>query len=314
MKKNFLIALTSLLALAISGENCRAQGTLIYYWNFNNFTSVIHWPAVASVGADFGAPGHDTAKARVVYTNQYPGVSSGYATYADFVSGDISDTVNARMGATSGNGFRARNPSDSMELRFYMPSVHYKNLQVKYACEASSFTSGMLQQLYSYSVDSGATWKTTGTGLSTWSDTTTLTYSLHSIHINDTIANNNAKFVFRITFNFNTTGTSGNNRFDNITLEGDSTNVLTSVEQLSNSSPAYSLFPNPVTNNFEISCVNDGPKMIQITNITGQTVYTGQANGTNISLNATLLTGGMYIVTIREDISGIITKMKFTKL
>ena len=313
MRKTFLIALSGVLALSAGSNICKAQGTLIYYWNFNNFNNVVHWPAIASLGADYGLPGHDTAKARVVYTAQYPGVSSGYATYADFVSGDVSDTVNARMGAASGNGFRTRNPSDSMELLIYVPSTHFTNLTLKYACEASSFTSGMLQQVYSYSIDSGTTWTTSGAGLSTWSDTTTLTYTLHTIHFNDAAATNNSKLVFRVTFNFNTTGTSGNNRFDNITLEGDSTSAHTGVSDLTAAEPSYSLYPNPVASNFEINCSCDGPKTVQIVNLAGQTVYDGQKDGTNVSVNASAFASGMYFVTIRESNTGTVTKMKFIK-
>jgi hypothetical protein len=38
------------------------------------------------------------------------------------------DTVNVRMGAPAGFYIRTRNPSDSMELLFYTPSTHFKNL------------------------------------------------------------------------------------------------------------------------------------------------------------------------------------------
>ena len=274
-----------------------AQSNLIYYWNFNTFTATIKLPAVASLAADYAITGMDTAKARVTYAPIVP-VSAAYASYADFVTGD---TTNTRMGAAAGNGFRARNPSDSMQLVMYMPTTNFKNLQLKYACQTSSFTSGMLQQLYSYSLDSGKTWISSGTGLSKFSDTTTLNFSLYSLHVNDTNANNNRKFVFKMTFKFNNTGTSGNNRFDNITLEGDSVNKQIShvgLINISNGSGRCTLSPNPVQNVLQVATNLDGEKTIIILDVLGQQVYTSKMSSANMEINTSDLKAGLYYLNI----------------
>ena len=79
------IALITLLLL--NGSKANAQGTLIHYWNFNNFTSVYTYPTFpAPIDADYSRI--DTSKAKFVYA-LFPGTSSTYhntATILDFVA------------------------------------------------------------------------------------------------------------------------------------------------------------------------------------------------------------------------------------
>ena len=311
MRKSLLTSLICMCAFLSVSLSSNGQATLIHYWNFNQFTSAVYLPAVASLAADFSI--HDTAKARVTWTKQ-AGVSSAYSTYCDFVAGDL---TNARMGDTAGNGFRARNPSDSMQLLFYVPSVHYQNLSLKYACQSSSVTSGMLHQLFSYSVDSGATWITSGTGLSKWTDSAWTTYNLISVGITDAAAKNNPKLVFRITFSGNDTGSKGNNRFDNLTLEGDSiiSGTTTGHEGIGSlaGESAYRISPNPASNAIEITSELEGPKSITISNSVGQQVYMATENGKTFGVNISQLSTGNYFISIADNGTGAISRMRFTK-
>ncbi len=302
MKKFLFAGTLSLSALFMMPAISQAQGTLIHYWNFNNFTSAVHLPAVASLGADFSVL--DTAKARVTYIPMPPGVSSSYASYCDFVTGD---TTNARMAAPAGNGFRARNPSDSMELLMYIPSTGYGNLKLSYACQASSTTSGQLHQIFSYSVDSGSTWISSGSGLSEWADSAWLTFNIITVRINDVAAYDNRKLVFRITFNGNTSGTSGNNRFDNVTLDGD-TYHTTGIAPVSGITAE--LFPNPVVENLTVTTNNELAKVVTVVNAFGQTVYTTNENNRVININTATFTPGNYFV-ILQDAKGNTTKQAF---
>ncbi len=309
MRKNLLTILFCIGASFVASYQSNAQGTLLYYWNFNNFTSTYTLPVVASLSADYAAPGKDTAKARWIYKPK-PGTSSSYSSYCDNVTGD---TVNARMGAPAGNGFRARNPSDSMDILVYMPTTHFTNLTIKYACELSSYSSGDSVNVFSYSVDSGATWITGGAGLSEWVDSGLLFYSLITVHVNDIAASNNPRFVFRI----NTLGrnhtSGGNNRFDNVTLDGDSVNVSLGVNNINAAAPSYSLFPNPAKEVINISSNMEGNKTIIITNIIGKAVITENKNGRNFSINTDALLSGVYYMTIREDATGDVSTNKFIK-
>ncbi len=222
MRKNLFLLITTLVITTVTINSLNAQGTLIHYWHFNNYTlGAMHtYPVdtIHSIAADYSI--HDTSKARILYS-EIPGTSSVYSTYIDTVVGDVSDTVNVRMSTASGYALRARNPSDSMQLLFYIPTVHYNNILLTYGSQSSSTSHGQLHQNFDYSVDSGLTWRTSG--LSITSDSAWLIFHRTSISFTtDTMVNNNSKLVFRIKFTGNTSGTSGNNRFDNITVDGDS--------------------------------------------------------------------------------------------
>src|SRR6185437_14217449 len=183
-------------------------GKLIHYWNFNSVTTT-----VTSVNSDFSAVG----KAIATY-GERAGVSSAYVPgYMDDIN--PGDTINARLGAVAGNGIRPRNPSDSMQFLLYIPTTHYQNIRIKYECERSN--NGPTQQTFDYSLDSGKTFIQTGMTVTTYAPE--LVWALNNIDLStiNTI-NNNGKLVFRIRYTAgNITATNGNNRFDNITIEGD---------------------------------------------------------------------------------------------
>ena len=206
---------------------------LIHYWNFNNlvnFTTVAVNPSTFPlIKANYSSI--DTNRAILKFA-PLAGTAGNLLTYYDFVS--PGDTINARLAAPAGLGLRPRNPTDSMQLMLFAPSIGYKNINIKFEIQRSSASNGATTLNYDYSTDSGATWKTNGltktvdsTGTGSWRACTTLLN-------NDPSAYNNANLVFRIRFiGPGTTGTSGNIRFDNITFDGDI--PVDSVKQLSSS-------------------------------------------------------------------------------
>jgi len=199
---------------------------LIHYWHFNNFTglSKAGKPSlILPVHANWSSL--DSTKAVIAYVPAYT-VSSKYATYWDATTGD---TINARRdkkNQTTGtnNCMRMRNPSDSMELLCYLPTTHYKNINLKYELEYSSTGPGASapgRELFDYSVDSGKTFRQNGLAI-TMDSMTNQTWNLVSINVaGDPAVNNNPKFVFRIRTTPVNSITSGNHRFDNFTMEGD---------------------------------------------------------------------------------------------
>jgi hypothetical protein len=324
MRKN-LLAVLLCLAVSITATNrSNAQTSLLYFWDFNTFSSTITLPAIASLAADYSAPGYDTAKARWIFK---PSLGSGpVAGYCDDVSPASGspdfDTVNSNWASipalgvvAAGNAFRARNPNDSMEILIYMPSTGYTNLVLSYGVESSSTTSGDSLETFSYSVDSGATWITSGTGLSEWWDTVVnfTSFGLVRININDAAANNNPKLVFRIQLSrANYDGTGGNNRFDNVSLQGVS-NPSLSVNKINNIESSYKLYPNPAR---DLLCVNSnlaGDKSIIITNVVGQAIISETKNSANFSINTSSLISGVYYMTVCENESGSVSTLKFVK-
>jgi hypothetical protein len=225
--KKILHAILPLVVLSCFALKSNAQSKLIHYWHFNNFSGAYHNPNIPALKADYSSI--DTNKTALAY-KLVTGTSGTYAGYVDaFTTGAAdSDIYNLRVGDTAGHAYRLRNPTDSAYLIFYIPSTHYKNLKITYDVEASSTASGIHYNNFSYSTDSGATWKTTGLDHiidSTLSVDSVPQFCFKQIVVKftgaDTTVNNNPKLCFRITPSFNTSKTSGNDRFDNFTLDGD---------------------------------------------------------------------------------------------
>ena len=242
-------------------DNVQAQSRLIHYWNFN---ADVNNDTVASVGclipvATTGTPtitvlnnrirpiGADyttvtTATATVAYQLQ-PGVSNTYPqlatvvgneyaacyTYLDTKAGSTLNNISG-LGATAGVGIRARTPADSMQLVFYIPTPNYQNIVFSFASITSSAGSGPKYMCYSYSLDSGVTWRRTG--LQRTSDAASTAYAVFSVAITDPGASNNPKLAFRITDSLQDLGgtlasipqtatAGGNIVYDNVAVQGD---------------------------------------------------------------------------------------------
>ncbi|MBA3828703.1 MAG: T9SS type A sorting domain-containing protein [Taibaiella sp.] len=279
---------------------------LIHYWNFNGLATAYHNPGIPALKADYSVLDTNITSLRYMLL---PGTSSTYAGYIDNYPVLTTDhDTNARTigGVISrdSNSYRMRNPTDSAYLVFAIPSINYKNLVFSYAVMASSFTSGMLKNYYYYSTDSGATWKTSG--LSETYDTTTLTFSLKTIAINDTAAYNNPKLMFKIVPVGNTSGSSGNNRFDNVTLDGIAIDPNfhyhhVAVPTVVNHNSTFVIYPNPGTSNVTISSSEEGNYLVSMYNVTGQRVMTVESNQKMTNINIAQLKAGIYFVNIRTQ-------------
>lgn len=283
-----------------------AQQKLIHYWHFNNFSGTFKNPGIPSVAADYSIL--DASKARVAY-KLVAGASPSYTGYIDNVTGD---TLNARLGNFAGQGYRFRNPTDSAELWIYMPVKNYKNITVKYASQTSSLASGMLYQLFSYSTDSGATWKTGG--LNRVSDTTSIAFKLTTVSMAlDTAANNNNNLVFRIRFSGNTTGSSGNNRFDNISVEGDSILFPSGITTHTMQPNTVYVFPNPAADVLNINRLPAGNNHVSVLSLTGAVVLQQSIRNEGASLDIKDIPSGMYILMIRDENSNLLQASRFIK-
>ena len=167
--------------------------TLMYYWSFNNADSANRAP-------DFAVPGHTA-------TYKY------YANYIDFTGGSGLNLIGA---TDTGECLRVRNPSDS--LIFQLPTTGYDSIVLCYAAEASSTTSGCTLNTITYTTD-GTHY--VSTALPNNQYTLGTTFALQTFNFSsDPNVNNNPKFAVKIQFSNNNTGTSGNDRFDNLSLLG----------------------------------------------------------------------------------------------
>ena len=298
MRKNVL---TFLLPLAfVAGLNTQSSAqVLVDYWNFNVDSTVALTPTTSLV-----------AGASLAYAGAYhDSVQQG--TLLNGVGADGTSFTSASA------ALRLRNPA-SGPFTLTLPTTGYKNIVLKYAEQRTN--KGSQQNIVTYSVD-GTTWINTAIAANATyfvdsTDTISNAYQLQVFDFSsDTNVNNNANFKVRIVFAMGDTNSSGNDRFDNITLSGDTVahSGTTGVALVAGAKNIYTLAPNPATNNLEINAVIAGDKSVMITNEIGQTVYTGTANTQRFNINTSALATGNYYISIRENATGKMTTLKFAK-
>jgi hypothetical protein len=287
-----------------------SSAKMIHYWHFNNTL-----PADGSGDIFFGphpvlADFSRLDPGSIVY-KPLKGVTLDYGEMDNLVG----DTINQRSGYSAccgdiNNAVRTRNPSDSMEFLWYIPTTRYQNIIIKYETQLSSIKSGQAEQIFSYSLDSASTFIKTGLPvLSNFADTvwSMVTLDLRSIPA----VNNNSKFVLRINFSAPNTGNKGNNRFDNITVEGDISPEIDAVTDVTRSD--YALYPNPANDHITLITTFEGEKMISIYNSTGALVTTYKLDGKEITINTSLLSQGLYFMKIIETKGKNVSILKFIK-
>ncbi len=297
MKKQLLSTVFCVAALAGINTSSRAQATVIYNWDFNGMDSSIHSPSYTAPGA--GSAGY-----------QY------WAAYTDFTTGT---SLNVMTGDTAGSCIRFRNPSDS--VIFHMPTTGYHHIQFSYAEQRTG--SGSQSNSIMFTTD-GTHYQSATIADPAVADSANYTvdsvdlipgvsWELHTFTFTaDTAAiNNNPNFAIAIVFNDGPTRTSGNDRFDNITLKGDLLgSSSTSVTTVGNAA-TYEVYPNPVSGSLTIHTATAVQRTVIISNMLGQKVYEGTAQDAEFSINTKGVISGNYLITIREN-NGVQT-MRFTK-
>jgi hypothetical protein len=277
--------------------------SVIYNWDFNAADSAVHTPSYIVSGG--GAA-----------TYNY------WCAYTDYAVGS---SVNLKAGDYAGSSIRFRNPADS--ATFVMPTTGYKNITFSYAEQRTN--SGALTNMVWYSNDGthfmptstvdlvdSSTYTIDSTDHVTDSTTAGAGWELRTFSFSaDTLTNNNAHFSVTIVFVGGPDSTSGNNRFDNVTLKG--TAISTPPSGISgittSSETTYVLFPNPVANSLEVTANVTDQKSFIIYNIMGQKVTQGESDGKSFTINTADLVTGMYYINIRENATGNVSTMKFVK-
>jgi hypothetical protein len=212
MKKRYIIlAIVNLLLISCTKDReissnsiyIDPNSVLIHYWNFNSLSGTL-----TSVAPDLTLIQSSSASI------SYPGTGAGYMD--SFSPGY---DLNSQNNDVAGAGIRARNPSDTRSLLMSLPTTGYGSIVVQFATAMTS--SGASTQNYSYTID-GTNYITTGLNTTVFNpnlDPSSTIVSLDFSSING--VNNNPNFKLKISFSGTAaSGTSGNNRFDNITVRG----------------------------------------------------------------------------------------------
>lgn len=204
MRKKVLFLLSFIISTAGMSQD------VLHYWHFNSADD----DSLYSVQADFTL--HTNAPS-ITYREAYSGLSQ--LSRMDDVGGS---SINARFGEPDGRGIRPRNPADSMELIIELPSTGYEDLELSYATERSG--SGMLKQVI-YTTTDGSTYIQFGDTVEVETDYELVRFDFTSL----TAANDNPDFGIKMLFFEQNTASNGNNRFDNIVLEGTPMAAVTPV-------------------------------------------------------------------------------------
>jgi len=294
-------------------QNQSAQKKLIHYWHFNNTLPSgggggIH---MSKIPADYSTLGH-----ALVWYKSVGAIKLARDTgYMDNLAGDTINQRSGYGGCCSGgnNAIRTRNPSDSMQFLWFIPTHGYQNIVITYETESSSTTSGMHRQLFDYSLDSGATFQTTSLPVTFDSSGTAWGKVQLDLSAIKTFNNNN-KLVFRLRYTMPDTSQSGNNRFDNLTIEGDTVSGVAGINEVSALTPltAY-LFPNPAGDQITIQSTATDEQLVYLYDEFGRLLSATHQYGSKFQFQLSGLEKGFYYIKLRMLISGDEVLLRFVK-
>ncbi len=294
MRKNVLTLLFCFGAMLGANTHSSAQ-VLIDYWNFNTDSAAALTPTFSAV-----------AGASLAYSGAYYDTVQSGAT----LNGVGADGTSLAAGAAC---LRLRNPA-SGPFTLTLPTTGYKNIVLAYAEQRTK--KGAQQNIVTYTVD-GTTWINTAISANATyyvdsTDTVTNGFQLETFDFSsDTMTNNNPNFKVQINFAVGDTNSSGNDRFDNITLQG--TALPGTGVAVTNAAVGYNVFPNPVTNTLELTAATDGNRSLSVINTAGQSVFAGNVTGRNFTINTAGFSAGSYFIFVRDQNSGQVNTMKFIK-
>lgn len=198
-----LYAIRTLLLLTLFTFQWGSAQTLVHYWNFNNNSTL----------ATLTAPSTSIVPGAAI--NILPGGSSTVDLAGGTGQNFSTQNLNAQNGDPAGTHLRFNNPIGGT-IEFVVPTTGFENPIFKFATRRSG--SGAGTQTWSYSLN-GTTFTSFQTLTINDADPELKTLDFSAI----SGADNNPNFKLRVTFAQGAGGSAGNNRFDNVTLNGTAT-------------------------------------------------------------------------------------------
>ena len=296
--KKLIFCISMLISVTFSAN---AQ-TLLHHWNFNNSTNLTTLLAPnTAVIASASITHNQVTNSEIQITSNTTG------------QGFEITNPNARNGDVAGAHLRFNNAVGG-NLVFALPTTGYKDIVVKYATRRS--TQGAFNQIVDYSID-GTNYVNLTTIMPLEANPVLQTLDFSTI----LAANNNPNFKIKISFTQGgATGTAGNNRFDNFTLEGNSA-TATDVTAPSvvftplNNALNVNITTNPkISFNELIRLVNDSTITnvnvndlveLRLTDAAGALVgFNATISGSEITLvpNATLINNQKYYLAVKPNV------------
>lgn len=189
-----------LLLLLLSGSTGARAQQLLHYWNFNDNSTV---PNLLTPNLSLVSGSSITH-----ITGGTSAIDAAGGTGQNF---NVSN-LNARNSDASGTHLRFNNPIGG-ELVFALPTTGHKDVIIKFATRRSGSGAGL--QYWTYTAD-GTNYIPFDTVTVLDADPVLETFNFSSV----TAADNNPNFKIKVSFAAGAGGTGGNNRFDNLTLDG----------------------------------------------------------------------------------------------
>lgn len=209
------------LLVALVAVPSATNAAIIAYWNQNSNElpsgAFGYVPGDFPQAADYGSGSLDLAN----FDTTTGGVDGAYTTIQSFAGttdnaqfGDAAGgSISPQSGASDGSGGFSNN---GMEVLLNVDTSGYTNINISWAQRGTG--SGFASRAFAYSADGGANY--TSVAYTGDSGALTSTWNIVSPDLSTAVGlDNNANVVFRLTLSGGT-GTTGNNRFDNILVQG----------------------------------------------------------------------------------------------
>ncbi|MDO8896357.1 MAG: CotH kinase family protein [Bacteroidales bacterium] len=235
------------LIRALFAEDGNPSDAVIHYWHFNDLPS----GNITLVSAD-----SSLVSGALI---SYPGTGSGYMDRVNEGS-----TLNGLPDVTAGYALRVRNPSDTRELIIKLPTTGYEALKFSYAVVRTN--NGQRIQRVFYRINDISPWVQIEGNVNITENFQLFEFDLTNIED----ANNNDDFHIKITFHgTEACGSSGNNRFDNMLLQG---KKVVGIQDLGQEPLQLYNYPNPFAGKTTIKMrFNESTKArLELYNILGE--------------------------------------------
>ncbi|MCA1745539.1 MAG: CotH kinase family protein, partial [Bacteroidales bacterium] len=246
---------------------------LIHYWHFNNLPEGLLSPLQA-----------DHTQMETQVSISYPGTGDGYMDRVN----DGTD-LNIKNSVEAVRALRVRNPSDTRHLELLIPTTGYEDIHLSYAVTRTG-SGAELQNIW-YRTSHSGNWVLFQEEL-----LITEVYQLIDLDFSNLReVENNDEFSVKIEFTGTAaSGTSGNNRFDNIAVEGYRVSTSQNDPQ---ENAILNIFPVPATRQLNIASSQTMTQIV-LYNGNGQVIRHTVAQGLSHQLQLSSLPPGIYILEV----------------
>ncbi|HKL72264.1 MAG TPA: T9SS type A sorting domain-containing protein, partial [Marinilabiliaceae bacterium] len=200
--------------------------------------------------------------------------------------------INARNDAEDGTALRVRNPSNTRHLELDVPTTGFESIKVSYAVTRTG--KGSEKQSVFYRTSENGSWTFFRENIAI-----TENYQLIDLdfsHLSE--VDNNEHFALKIGFTGDaSSGLSGNNRFDNIAVQGYSNSTGIYEPEMG---VLVNVYPNPATDVVNIVSTYQ-LRFIELSDMNGRSVKLEYADNYTHKMNVADLPPGLYLLSIVSD-------------